>query len=390
MNHATSRRPRPVREALAALVITALAALPALALPGADGGAEAGELRLVAPEQLKCVRRIRSGDALLGGIHVGNLPEHIIVQRCGGLWLSLRQRDGMLRKVSVPPRMVPSFRPRSKPFAIPDARVAVGGRDIAEAWLTRPTRRYAHGVLGDAIEAGGLAVSSQRTRRRVELVLPEDQVFEDRLARLADVDGDSATDEIIVVRTHLRKGASLAVYGLRGEPGKERLQLLAHSPWLGRANRWLNPAAVADFDGDGKVEIAWVETPHIGGVLKVGRLEKAGDRWRLRELAALKGFSNHSIGSRILQQAVAVDFTGDGQPEIVLPTQDRRHIAAVRFDGEKLKVVDTTAIRGELDSSVQAADIDGDGVGEVYLINRDGLLQAVRPSASAADRPAAP
>jgi hypothetical protein len=33
--------------------------------------------------------------------------------------------------------------------------------DIAQAWLTRPTKRYDHAILGDAIEAGGLAVKTR-------------------------------------------------------------------------------------------------------------------------------------------------------------------------------------------------------------------------------------
>ena len=37
---------------------------------------------------------------------------------------------------------------------LPDGVVSTGSNDVAEAWLTRPTTRYAHGILGDAIEAG--------------------------------------------------------------------------------------------------------------------------------------------------------------------------------------------------------------------------------------------
>jgi hypothetical protein len=41
------------------------------------------------------------------------------------------------------------------------ASSATGKNDIAQAWLTRPTKRYDHAILGDAIEAGGLAVKTR-------------------------------------------------------------------------------------------------------------------------------------------------------------------------------------------------------------------------------------
>ena len=70
---------------------------------------------------------------------------------------------------------------------LPDGIVSNGGKDIAQAWLTRPTQRYAHGILGDAIEAGGLAVKT-RDGAVLELVLPDELVFEDRQARLRDLE----------------------------------------------------------------------------------------------------------------------------------------------------------------------------------------------------------
>ncbi len=40
-----------------------------------------------------------------------------------------------------------------RPAMLPDGLVVQGARNIAAAWLVGPTDRYAHGVLGDAIEA---------------------------------------------------------------------------------------------------------------------------------------------------------------------------------------------------------------------------------------------
>ncbi len=353
--------------------VTALLALLLFAAP-----LWAGEVTIVGREEIRCVRAIRAGDALPEGIHFGRLPRQLLVQRCDDLWLMLRRPGGGVRISGVLSSMIPKFRAKRRPFAIPDARVTVGRRDIRSAWLIRPTRRYAHGVLGDDVEAGGLAIYNT-AGRRVTFELPEREVFEDRMARLVDLDGNDQTDEIVVVRTHVRKGASLAVFAHRGEGEGERLEMLAGTPFIGRANRWLNPAAAGDFDGDGRREIAWVETPHINGVLKVGRLERAGGGWRMKVLAALPGFSNHRAGSRELQGAVAVDWNGDGRPEIVLPSADYRRMMVVTFADGRLRVLDEIPFDGEMMFPVLAGDLDGDGRGEVYIVTKDGRLLAFTP-----------
>ena len=144
---------------------------------------------------------------------------------------------------------------------LPDGALSTGSRGIAEAWLTGPTRRYRHGIMGDAIEASGLRVVTSEGRT-LEASLGPDSVFEDRLARLADVDGDGR-DEVLVVRSYLDAGAALAVYEVRGGALRHK----AEAAPIGRPSRWLNPVGVADFDGDGAPEAAAVITPHIGGIL---------------------------------------------------------------------------------------------------------------------------
>jgi hypothetical protein len=96
-----------------------------------------------------------------------------------------------------------------RPGMLADGVLTRGRRNLRAVWLTRPTGRYGHGVLGDAIEAGGVA-AELADGRRVELVLSADSVFEDLRPRLADTDGDG-DDEILVVRSYLDRGAALAV-----------------------------------------------------------------------------------------------------------------------------------------------------------------------------------
>lgn len=52
--------------------------------------------------------------------------------------------------------------------ALPDARLLVD--DVGRlAFYNRPTQRYAHGVLGDIIEAGGVAIVSTFGAPRIDL-----------------------------------------------------------------------------------------------------------------------------------------------------------------------------------------------------------------------------
>jgi len=247
--------------------------------------------------------------------------------------------------------------------ALPDASVATGKRNIIAAWLAAPTRRYAHGVLGDAIEAGMVVVEDAQGKRH-RLTLPSNAVFEDRYARLADLDGDGR-DEIIVVKSTLTKGAALAVLAL----APHGLEIAAQTPPIGQAHRWLNPAGIADYDGDGHNEIALVVTPHIGGRLEFWEYRNR----KLQRKARLYGFSNHVIGSRAQKMSASADFDGDGVTDLALPSQDRRALRIISLAGGAAMETAKIALPGRVVTEIllmRRAMVMGLDTGQLVILRR--------------------
>ncbi|ABD56084.1 Integrins alpha chain [Jannaschia sp. CCS1] len=207
--------------------------------------------------------------------------------------------------------------------------VSAAGLNGGLAWYDGPTTRYAHGVLGDAIEGTELHAYTDRASVACGVpsaVLPEELVFEDTAPRLIDLDFDGRP-EIIVVQSHQRLGAQLAVYSFADDGVS--LRETAATPFIGRSNRWLAPIGAADLNGDGLMEIAYIDRPHLARTLRVWRFEDGA----LTEIATMEGLTNHRIGEPFITGGIR--DCGDG-PEMITANQGWSQVMATRFIGDTL------------------------------------------------------
>ncbi len=217
----------------------------------------------------------------------------------------------------------------------------VGAEEIiTDARFLGDTTVYAHGVLGDEVEYSVLRIDTEDTNgqrnTRSYSVFP-DHVFEDIAPRLWDIN-DNPGPEVVVILTSLTQGASLAIFTKDG--------LLAHTPFIGRRNRWLAPIAAGDLDGDGSIEIAYIDRPHLAKTLRIWRLQENA----LVEVTSLTGLTNHRIGDDHIQSGLR--DCGEG-PELITADATWQNIMATRLVNARL----TSRVLGRYQgrSSISAA-----------------------------------
>ncbi|MBD3662483.1 FG-GAP repeat domain-containing protein [Sulfitobacter aestuariivivens] len=193
------------------------------------------------------------------------------------------------------------------------AETIVGARFIA------PTQHYAHGILGDTTEYGGMMVELSSGQDFLVGFPPRSRVFEDIAPRLWDLTGDSSP-EVVVIETNPPEGAQLAVYGVR----EGAVFKIAATPHIGRTNRWLAPIGAADLDGDGHIEVAYIDRPHLAKTLRVWRFKDQ----MLEPVADLPGFTNHRIGETDIAGGIRVC---GGVPEMIVARSDWARVMAITF-----------------------------------------------------------
>ncbi len=218
--------------------------------------------------------------------------------------------------------------------------IAKGKNDIAEAWLASPTMRYPHTALGSTTHAGSAHVQL-KTGKIVNYELPLNRVFEDLTPRLIDLDQDGR-DELVLIESEMLRGSAVVVLGLR----EGKLVELARSLHTGSTFRWLNIVGAADFDNDGKIDLAAVTTPHIGGTLTLYHYRPP----HLLPFAKAMDVSNHKMGATEQQLAVIVQQTGM-RPTVIIPDMSLQALHALRWqgNGKWLELSDVMALPAKVE-----------------------------------------
>ena len=209
-------------------------------------------------------------------------------------------------------------------------------RLIMHAGFDQLTDAYGHRVLGGIRDARILTIhlrlpGDDRITCPTGVILPDGEVFEDIVPRLADLNGDGLP-EIVVIQSNAQTGAKLAVYDRRGK-------FVAATPNIGRTHRWLAPVGIADLDGDGRVELAYVDRPHLAKQLRVWRFVDG----MLEYVIDAEGHTNHRIGWDYI--AGGLRQCGDA-PEMITASGDWRRILSTRLISGRIEIDDLGAYSG--------------------------------------------
>ncbi|KPP92164.1 MAG: FG-GAP repeat [Rhodobacteraceae bacterium HLUCCA08] len=204
------------------------------------------------------------------------------------------------------------------------------GAEITGADYAMQTDIYGHGAVPGGEYA---AIEIRLAPDRVLGAALADAVYEDTAPRLVDLDGDG-TPEVVTVISYFDRGAAIRIWdevASDGHPAGTTIAVIAETAPIGQRHRWLAIAGIADFDGDGRVEIAYVDRPHLARVLRVVELVPAPEGWRLTQEAAIEGVTNHRFGAPGIEGGVVDCGAG---PELRLARGDWSRIVGLRHDGE--------------------------------------------------------
>jgi hypothetical protein len=252
-------------------------------------------------------RRVHETESPQLALHAGFaiLPFGVIavarIDEIQGALVRLEERSsGWIETARCAEPVLPDARPLQVDLDSPPARAAnghivvLGGSD---------SERYAHGVLGDAIEATRVLYLERHDLSVLSaLSLDAPYVLEDIAPRLVSWNGATG---LLTMRAG-PQGAQLVLIAAGGGR-RDALTIAAKGQPIGARSRWM----AASTDGR---RMAAVHTPHIGGVLHAYRADGAV----LRAERVRDGVSTHVLGSRVLDLAV---WAGD---TLLVPSQDRR------------------------------------------------------------------
>ncbi|SDF07537.1 Repeat domain-containing protein [Celeribacter baekdonensis] len=198
--------------------------------------------------------------------------------------------------------------------------------DITAARYIEPTDVYGHGAVAGGEYARMRVTLSDGTERNVSF---KKSIFEDTAPRLHDFDGDGSP-EIVTVVSGFATGAWVQVWSLNASGAL--IPAKSNAP-IGARHRWLAVVGIADFDGDGTDDIAYIDRPHLAKELVILPVDLAGSGM-LDTTARLAGLTNHHFGSAEIEGGMR-DCSGQ-VPAIVTANADWSQVMETRFEDGQL------------------------------------------------------
>jgi hypothetical protein len=260
--------------------------------------------------------------------------------------------------------------------ALRDSRPAVNSDGLIALYIGATNQRYVHGILGDNFEGAALVVIRLTDTQfgviaRVDL--EGEDVYEGLAPFWADVNGDGSADLVTTV-SNSTEGTRIRVYLFDGE------QIIGEvaGPAAGQGGRWRHALAWGPFGPGGENQLVAVLTPHVNGTVEFYRYN--AEAQTLDVVAQQAGYTSHVIGTINLDMAVGGDFNGDGQAEIVLPSQDRTRIVGLQNTVEGVREMWSLPVNGRLVTNVCAVTTPEGALSLAYGTD-DGRLRIWLPDA---------
>ncbi len=210
---------------------------------------------------------------------------------------------------------------------------AAFGQEITAARYIEPSTAYAHGALKGG-EYAALEVTLS-TGQRLTLRYPG-AVFEDTTPRLADLTGDGGL-ELVTVLSDFQRGSRVLVLGLQNG----QIVTLGATDPIGTRHRWLSIAGIADINGDGQGDIAYIDRPHLAKILRIVTLAPGQ---RVVEITTAPALTNHHLGTSQIEGGVRA--CPGKAPVIVTSDADWTQIVETRYQAGKLISTPTAPYSG--------------------------------------------